>query len=237
MVNIFDLIFVAIAIVVVVASARKGFVASCLDAFSVVIAGFVSFKFFEPVAQWVYDVIVKDFMRTALVRAIEDTGSNASAAEKINVMLAEIPEGAVKLAQGIGVNVNSLAATINQSISSDRDAFIDVFGEKVVYPVMIFVTEIVVFMILLVVSCLIIRAVSNFFSDKLKKIPVVGNVDTILGGALGLIKAAVILVAVTTVFYIILATAQDGSPLEAIRNSQLYNFLAEYNPVITFLNK
>ncbi len=235
MVNIIDLIFVVIAIVIVISSAKKGFVASCLDAFSVVISGFISFKFFEPVAQCVYGVFVKDFMRTALVRAIEDTSKSASATEKINVMLAELPEGAVKLAQGMGINVDSLAAGINQSLSSNEDAFIAAFGDKVVYPVMIFVTEIVVFMILLVLSCLIIRAAANFFSDKLKKIPVVGNVDTLLGGVLGIIKAIVILVVVTTVFYIFLATADADSPLTVIRESQLFNFLSEYNPVISLI--
>ncbi len=235
MVNIIDLIFIVIAIVIVVLSARKGFVASCLDAFSVVISGFVSFKFFEPVAQWVYNLIVKDFMRTALVRAIEDTSKSASPAEKLNVMLAELPEGAVKLAQGMGINVNTLVSKINQSLASNEDVFIDTFSNEVVYPVMIFVTEIVVFIVLMIVSCLLIRAISNFFSDKLKKVPVIGSADTLLGGALGVIKCAVILVIITTVFYIILATAEADSPLIVIRDSKVYNFLAEYNPVISLI--
>ena len=102
---------------------------------------------------------------------------------------------------------------------------------------MITITEIIVFMLLFAAICLVIRLVSNFFSDNLKKIPVVGSADTILGGVLGVVKAVVILIVVTTLMYIILSTAKADSPLVAIGDSKLYSFLSGYNPVITFLNK
>ncbi len=235
MVNIFDLIIIAIAVVIIVLSAKKGFVASCLDAFSIVISGFVSFKFYEPVAQWFYDFCVSDLVKTSFKKALDNMGSGASFADKTQAMLAELPESALKIANEIGVNTQSIIGRFNQSLASNEDVFVETMAKEIGYPVMIFITEIITFIVLMVLCTLLVRFISKFFSGALEKIPLVGKLDSLLGGVLGLIKGAIILVAITTVFYIILATAQADSPLRAIADSKIYLFLAEYNPVISML--
>ncbi len=235
MVNIFDLILIAIAIFVIVRSAKKGFVSSCLDTCSVVISGIASFKLYETAAKWVYDLFIGDLVKTSFAKVLEDTGKNIPFSSKVDAMLAEIPESAIKLASGMGIDVESLVANINQSIANDNDLFVDTLANEVGYPVMIFVTEIVVFIVLMVAITFLVRFLANFLSGILRKVPLVGSLDGLLGGVLGVVKAFVILVAVSTVFYIILATAQDGSPLESIANSGIYQFLAENNPVISMI--
>lgn len=237
MINIIDLLLVVLAVVIIVLSARKGFVASCLDALSVVLSGFAAFKLFEPVAEWAYNLFIRDLVRTSFARALDDMSSNLSVSEKVSGMIGALPESAVKIAEGLGFNANSLIGSFNQSLAADKDALINAVTDKIAYNIMITVTEIIVFIALFVVACLLIRLFANFFSDNLKKIPVVGSADTLLGGVLGAVKGAIVLVVVTTVLYIILSTAEAGSPLVAIGESKLYNFLAGFNPVITFLNK
>ena len=237
MINIIDLLLVILAIVIIVMSAKKGFVASCLDAFSVVISGFASYKFFEPVAEWVYNFCVRDLVKTTFARALDDMSSNLSFSEKVSGMIDSLPQTALKIAEGMGVNPKSLIGSINQSVASDKGAFIDVVTDKIAYNVMITITQILVFIALFVIICLLVRFFANFFSDIFKKLPLVGGVDSLLGGVLGAVKVAIVLVVVTSVLYIIFSTAEADSPLTIIGESKFYNFLAGYNPVITFLNK
>lgn len=237
MINIIDLLLVVLAIAIVVMSSRKGFVASCLDAFSVVISGFASYKLFEPVAEWAYDFFVRDLVKTTFARALDDMSSSLSISEKVSGMIDALPQAAVKIAEGMGYNAKNFAGSFNQAIAANNEALINEVTDKIAYNIMITITQIIVFIALFVIFGLLIRLISGFFSDYLKKIPVVGGIDALLGGVLGIVKGAIVLVVVTTVLYIILSTAEAGSPLTVIGESKLYNFLAEFNPAINFFSK
>ena len=237
MVSIVDVLIVVLAVVIIALSAKKGFVAACLDAVSVVAAGFASFKLYEPLSQKLYDFCIRDLVKTSFARALDDMSSSLSFLEKVTGMVNSLPETARLVAKGLGFNAESVMKTLNQSVASDNNALIELVTDKIAFNIMITFTEIIVFMLLFAAICLVIRLVANFFSDNLKKIPVVGSADTLLGGVLGVVKAVVILIVVTTLMYIILSTAKADSPLVAIGDSKLYSFLAGYNPVITFLNK
>lgn len=237
MINVIDLLLVILAVVIIVLSAKKGFVASCLDAVSVVLSGFAAYKFFEPVAEWVYNLFVHDLVMTSFARALDDMSSKLTVPEKITGMIESLPQSAVKIAEGMGFSLESVIGTVNQSLANDKDAFISEVTDKIAYNIMITITEIIVFIALFVIICVLIRLFANFFSDNLKKIPLVGKADTLLGGVLGAVKGAIVLVVVTTVLYIIFSTAEAGSPLIAIGDSKLYNFLAGFNPVVTFFSK
>lgn len=237
MINIIDLLLVVLAIAIVVMSSRKGFVASCLDAFSVVISGFASYKIFEPVSEWVYNLFVRDLVKTTFARALDDISSNHTVSEKVSIMIDALPQSALKIAERMGFNAKSFVNSFNQSLAADKDAFIEAVTDKVAYNVMITLTQIIVFIALFVVLGLLIRLVASFLSEYLKKIPVVGGMDTFLGGVLGLVKGAIVLVVVTSILYIVLSTAETGSPLEVIGESKLYNFLVGFNPAINFFSK
>lgn len=237
MVNIFDVLIVLGAVAIVALSAKKGFVASCLDAVSVVLSGFISFKFYEPISAKLYDLCIRDLVKTTFTRALDDMASTLSFQEKVTGMVNALPETAVMVAKGLGFKVESAISSLNQSAAVDEEALINLVTDKIAYSIMINITEIIVFMILFAAICFVIRLVANFFSGNLKKVPIVGMADTLLGGVLGFVKAGVILIVVTTLLYIILSTAEADSPLVAIGDSKLYNFLAGYNPAISFLSK
>ena len=69
----------------------------------------------------------------------------------------------------------------------------------------------------------------------MEKIPLVGQLDTVLGLALGVVKAVVLLFAASVVLYIIAQTTDPGSPLESLETSKIYMFMNEYNPIIGVL--
>ena len=232
--NIFDIIVVAIILLIIVLSAKKGFVASCLDSFSMVISAFVAYVFSPKVADILYDMFIKDLVKTEFRQALDDMSSTLSVKDKVAGMIEALPETAVKLAESMGINLNNLVTGIIPS-NADNEALIETVADTLAYNIMITLTEIVVFICLFIIATLLVRFVSSFFSHNLEKLPVVGKVDTLLGAVLGLIKAVVIVFAGSVIMYIAAQTAEPGSTLEAIKSSQVYMFMDEYNPIFDIL--
>lgn len=232
--NIFDIVIVALVLIIVVMSSKKGFVATCLDSFSMVISAFASYKLCPTVANSMYDMFIKDLIKTEFRQALDDMASNLSAREKVAGMVDALPETAVKLASSMGIDVNNLSSILVSGSASD-EVLIETIADTLAYDIMITLTEIIVFIALFIIATLLVRFVSSFFSHNLEKLPFVGKLDTLLGGVIGIVKALVIVFAGSVILYIVAQTADAGSPLEMIKTSQIYMFMVEYNPIIAVL--
>ena len=227
---VFDLIFVGIIVAVVILSKNKGFVASCLDSLSLIISSIVSFLFTKQIADAVYNLAVKDLVKTSFKNALDDAGRGLTIADKVDRMVSALPESALKLADYIGVNIEGLKQRAAFGMHTDEE-LIEVVANTVAYDVMIVVVQAITFMVLFVAVSLIVKFASGFLSKTLSKLPVVGKLDSGLGAVFGLVKGAVIVIAVSVLFTIIVATAEANSPLLAIDDSYIYNFLKSISPI------
>ncbi len=228
--NIVDIIIIAVVLLVIYLSAKKGFVATCLDTLSIVVSSIAARFLSGPIATAAYDSFIGDLLKTELKQALDEMSSSLTMREKAVELVKALPESAVKISNSFGIDVESLAAKVNVSTEDELiSAIADTgFGRSV----MISFVEIIAFAILFVVITLAVRVFSNFFKHILEKLPVVGTLDTALGGILGLVKAAVILIAITVVLYALLHTAEPGSGLMEIGNSKIYNTLLEYSSTV-----
>lgn len=164
-IQVFDLVLVAIAVLSVVFAAKKGFAKSLLETASVFVAGFASYKFCDPVSQFVY-----------------------------KTFLSEMP-----------------------------------------YAVASVVARIVSFAVMFVVFSILLKLASGLLSSVLKKIPLVGTANKLMGGVLGLLKAIVIIYVICTVCYltVISDSAENLKPI--VSNSVIYQYITENNPVTDFI--
>ncbi len=233
--NIIDIVIIAVAIIVIVLSAKKGFVASFLDTFSIVISSFVSYKLSPVVADSMYNMFIRDLVRTEFRQALDEMASNLSVGEKVSGMINALPETALKLASSMGIDVNNFSSSLVSSVNTTNEALIDQVADTLAYDIMISLTKIVVFVILFILATLLIRFISSFFSNNLEKLPIIGGIDTLIGGVLGVVKAVVIIFAGSVLLYIVVQTADPGSPLEMIKASKIYMFMEQYNPIIEII--
>lgn len=227
---VFDLIFVGIIVAVVILSKNKGFVASCLDTLSLVISTVASFILTKPVAEAIYNFAVKDLVKNSFKSALDQANGGISIPEKVDEMVNALPEPALKLADYIGVNVEALKQKASLGMYSDEE-LIEIVSEHVAYDIMIVIVQAICFMALFILVSLVVKFVASFMSATLSKLPVVGSVDAILGAAFGLVKGCLIVVATGVLFTIIVATAEANSPLLAIEESYIYNFLWSFSPI------
>ena len=229
---IVDAIIIAIIAVVIVRSSKKGFVSSLVDAFAMIIATIVSYMFTPEVSQFIYDSFIKNSVSKGFEKVLDDMNTNTAVADKVDAMIASLPESAVNLADSLGIiNLNSIGAGIHMSGVIDDNQLITTVLNDFAYNVMITITKIVVFFILFVVATLVLRMVSNFL-ENINKIPLIGKLNSTLGGVLGVAKALIIILVVCTVMYFIVSSSDNVDLVGAISGSKIYNFVTENNPLL-----
>ena len=229
---IVDAIIIAIIAIVIVRSSKKGFVSSLIDTFAMIIATIVSYMFTPEVSQFIYDSFIKNSVSKGFEKVLDDMNTNTAVADKVDAMIASLPESAVNLADSLGIiNLNSIGAGIHMSGVIDDNQLITTVLNDFAYNVMITITKIVVFFILFVVATLVLRMVSNFL-ENINKIPLIGKLNSTLGGVLGVAKALIIIIVVCTVMYFIISSSDNVDLVGAISGSKIYNFVTENNPLL-----
>ena len=229
---IVDAIIIAIIAVVIVRSSKKGFVSSLVDAFAMIIATIVSYMFTPEVSQFIYDSFIKNSVSKGFEKVLDGMNTNTAVADKVDAMIASLPESAVNLADSLGIiNLNSIGAGIHMSGVIDDSQLITTVLNDFAYNIMITITKIVVFFILFVVATLVLRMVSNFL-ENINKIPLIGKLNSTLGGVLGVAKALIIILVVCTVMYFIVSSSDNVDLIGAISGSKIYNFVTENNPLL-----
>lgn len=231
MTYIIDILIIALFVFIVVAAYKKGFISTIIDTFAVAISAVVSYMFFEPVAEGVYNFFVRDLVETRFTRVLDDISSTLSVADKVNAMIEGLPPSAVKLAEAMGVNFNSLAFSLSPNGNISNDDLINLAVDKIGHPIMINVTEVITFVAMFVVITIALKFLAGIFK-KANDIPLLGKLNAGLGGVIGIVKAAAIVFIVCTAFYFIAGMSGAGPVIEAINNSKIYAVIIENNPIV-----
>lgn len=234
MAYIIDILIIALFVFLVVAAYKKGFVSTVIDTFAVAISAVVSYKFFEPVAESAYNLLIRDLVETRFTRVLDEVSSSLSIADKVTAMIDGLPQGAVKLAEVMGVNFNSLALSMSSSGNLSNDELISLAVDKIGHTIMINVTEVVTFIAMFIIITIALKFLAGIFK-KANDIPLLGKLNALLGGVIGVVKAAAIVFVVCTAFYFIVGMSGAGPVIEAINNSRIYAVIVENNPIITLI--
>lgn len=231
---VIDIVLIALILFVVISSSRKGFLSTLLDTFSVLISAVVSYMLCTPIAEQLYRLFIRDLVRTRFSRALDEVSASLSIQDKVIAMIEGLPAGAVKLAESIGVDIEQFSHTVTSSSAQTNETLINAVTDGIGYDIMITITEFFVFIILFIVAALLLRFISKFFENT-NKIPLLGKLNALLGGAIGAVKAIVILLVVCTVVFVIASSSEDANIINAVNNSKIVGFVNSYNPIIDFI--
>ena len=227
---IFDIAIILIAIIIIAFTARKGFVLSLLSTISLAVSVFLSYKFTKPVAEFIYSSFLYDKISERVTEAVVGFSDSFTDTEKLTALTELLPSDLFKVAHGLGFDVESALASIDFSLLTN-DKIITAFIDNVAFDVIMGVLEVLVFVVLFVALSIIFRCVALLFDKVVKKLPVVGKTNTILGGALGVIKAVIAVVVICLVVCPIVFAIDAPWLHEVISQSRVYQFIIENNPI------
>lgn len=186
--NLIDVVFIAIFLVFVAFSAKKGFARVVLNIAAIVIAIVLATYLSTPLSKIIYT----SFIETKVVEKLEESipESITEATEKLSYIKNSMPDFAKSYIDKNETINNSLNAININSVKS-RAELIEQLNINVIKPFCENILRITCYVSLAIVLSFIFRLLSGFFGKSIHKS--LKTPDYILGGILGLIEGALAL--------------------------------------------
>ena len=226
---ILDIIALVLAIIIIVKCGVKGFISSIISflggLFSALIAAFLS----NPAAQYIYtNFLEKHLVEKITVSLGEMTTTNASAfLEGLETSLQSLPAPLLSLMQ---LNSQSVVSVLSENIGASVDTLSMQLSENVIKPLTTTLVSAVLFIVLFIVLLLIFKLLSKAFT-KIKKVPLLGPVNTVLGVVFGFLNALIVLYVICVVLNLLIMFLGNTIPYlstETLQNSYIFGWLSSF---------
>lgn len=203
---IYDLIFVLIFVFLILRGWRQGVMATLLRLLGWVAAAFLVVSFAKSWAGTVYDAVLEAPVMAAVSAAIpagavDAMNSTADAVESLQGVLDNL-SGIL----GGRVIDDSAAAAIVELLRQDGMSLTQAITETVLEPVLLGVLQVVVSLVILTVCLMVFRFLARLSGRNARGKTILGKVNKILGGALGLAES----IAVAYIYAYVLTALADA---------------------------
>ncbi|MBR2875970.1 MAG: CvpA family protein [Clostridia bacterium] len=233
MTMVLDIAFIVLIAAIVILAVKKGFVEALFDGLSTIIAGILAYILAEPVAKFAYDSFVRGMIKSQLTNAISDSKMGLSNNdENIATLISELPQNALRLAECFGFNVSAISDAIIKQKPADTEALVESFMVNIADNVLLTFTQSLVLVVLFILAVLLVKFIVRIFDDTISKIPVVREVNGLLGGVFGVIKSVIVLVIVCTILFFIVGQSDDEFLSSLVSTSKIYEFVNNNNPLL-----
>lgn len=220
---VIDLIALAIIILCVIISAKRGFVKVFVEAVGFIAAIILAFTISTPLAGATYDKIIEPPVVKAAVNAVGESAEH----EAWNAL----PDFLIQSESAFfGTTVNEFTERISENISQGTETAVKTASQEIVRPVAVkllgLLYSVILVLVLLIAVKLLAKLLNGMFSFS-----VVGSLNRTLGGIIGGVKGIVF--AVIFCLIISLIVSFTGKPFlifteESINNSFVYSLISQF---------
>jgi len=230
---ILDLIIVAIIILYVYLCFKRGFVRTVIELVGYILAIYLSFTFGGILTNVVYD----EFVEPAIVETVADE-INLSADENIDKTVDSIwnslPEFIVNAAETFDVTSDTLRDTIKDGYENNADAttFAKNATEAIAKPIVVPLIKTIISLILFIILMFVVKFLAKII-NRAFNIPIIGRLNRLLGGFVGLFKGLIISFVFVMMALFIMTLFEDGFLFftnENVEQTVLFKFLAGFSP-------
>lgn len=221
---IIDLIALLIIILIIVISAKRGFLSGVVSFVGWIVSVLAANQLCKPAANYIYSNLVRSRVHDAVLNSLD--GASASLSSSYSDILNLLPESIKNLIGGETAQ-EAINAVLGSSAGAAPETTAQALTDEVIGPIIITLLSAVAFIIIFLVCSLVVKLLSGVFRG-VHKIPIIGPLNTMLGAVIGAVEA-VILLYVIGVAIRFLITASGGSlfglTAEDFNNTYTYNIL------------
>ena len=223
---ILDLIVLAIIIITVLISAKRGFVRTLIELVGFIAAVFISFTISTPLANSTYDKIIEPSIISTVTSAV-DTAADNSAAAAVDSFWNEMPgwiKGGIEKA---GISKESLGGSITANIGNGVQAAVESASQNVIKPAVTSTLALIYQVISLIILLAIVKPLAKLI-NKLFSFSVIGTANRVLGGVVGVPKGIIYAVAFCLLITLAVSFTQNGFLIftgEAMEKSLFFSFV------------
>ncbi len=205
---VLDILVVAIILICVLISAKKGFVRTLISAVGFVVAIILAVTLSGPIASSISSEYVRPAIEEKTASILADTAGN-SLNEAADTIWDQLPSFVVGAAASAGVTEESLGQSILESTANTAQGLATDITDKLFMPVvenlLKGIATFVLFLILMIVVSLLSRILNKLFSGK-----VFGKFNRALGGVLGAVKGLVFAVVFCVLISVFVGLSENG---------------------------
>lgn len=215
---VIDLILIAVIIISVIWSAKKGFVRTLVEVVGLVLAIVVAFSLSSPLADVTYDKLVEP----PIVKAAGETSAQ-TVSETTDKAWESIPS----FITANGISKDKIENSVEDFTKKNAESVMLQVSQKVIKPVALIVLKAIYSLILMIPLMFLVRLLAKLL-NKLFSFSLVGALNRFLGGTIGLIKGVALAMILCKIIILIISFTGNGFWIftsQNIEETYLFNFL------------
>lgn len=222
----------------VIVCARRGFVRTIVSLIGYFAALFGAAACANPVAEWIYQT----FVRISVEKGIADKLNEARPQELSESLLQLIEKLPSFVFDAAGLDRMEMLETLNGLVQDGGEGVAAAIAAAVVAPLVILLLRVILFLALFSLFMFFVRRLVEVFSG-MNALPLIGPINQIFGGVLGLGQAALILYVILLILnFIMVLTGGEvritiqGTPVvllgdSVLNRTALLKFFMNWNPI------
>ena len=222
---ILDLIALAIIVLTVLISAKRGFVRTLIELVGFIAAVFISFTISTPLANTTYDKIIEPSIVSS-VTSVADTAADSSV-NTVDAFWNEIPAWIRSGIEKAGISKDSLDGSITANIGNGVQSAAESASQNVIKPAVTSTLTLIYQVILLIVLLALVKPLAKLI-NKLFSFSVIGTANRALGGIVGVPKGIIYAVVFCLIITLVVSFTQNGFLIftnDAMEKSLFFSFV------------
>lgn len=192
-----DIIIIAVFALLFFIDFKRGIAITILNIAGVALTGFLAYHISNFLASWVYTAFVQQTLTTNLQQMIDTQGINSAIANSFSA-LPNWVMGMLGFFLSI-FGLDSSAYTNDFQVPNSAAAAVSTSVENLIQPVITGMFRLVIGVVISIIIFIIIKILVKKLA-RVFKIPVVKQINKLLGGVLGLAEAAILVFFAVNIF-------------------------------------
>lgn len=227
---VLDLILLALFIFIVFCSYRRGFVRTVVELAGYVLVCVLAFVCTGPMSGWIFDTFMEEPVTRSAAAAIQSQVGD-SAVEAAGSFWSQLPDFVTQGAAGFGITEEGLAAALQKGLDGS-EGMAGAVTNYVARPILTGMTRVILIIVIFLVGMLLVRLLARTI-NRMFQLPVIGTVNRVLGGALGLVKATLLVLLLCWLVGAVAALAGGDFGMQlrdAVQRTWLFKWLYGFKP-------
>ncbi|MEG0663630.1 MAG: CvpA family protein [Clostridia bacterium] len=224
-----DIILVLIGLLCVYTGYKRGFIAALLSICSWIISFVLAIFLSGVISQFTYDNFIAPGVEKSISDTIKSSVDTQSLKNGIDTQLDKMP---VIIKDVIYDTFPNLENNLAKYLENDASEIPKTISHDIIKPVVTVAISMICFMILFILLSIIFGFIARRFRGRIR-IPIVGQANAILGGAIGIIKGLIMIFIVVIICDIIISATNNQLPVlnkEITEKSYVYETISNLSP-------
>ena len=212
-----DMALLAIMLIFLIVSAKRGFLITLLEVLVFAIAVISAANLCKPAANSIYDTFIGPNITEKVSASLSENSDIMSSAGKASAVVDNLPKIIKDYILRTDPDENNITS---EKLSSD-----------IAKPIAVTVLSPVIFLLLSIVLSLLLSVVAKWL-NKICKLPLIGTANTVLGGVFGILKGLIAVYFIGIILLLLSANSkQNTSFYEAVNNSAIITIIQNHSVV------